>query len=194
MTTRLFRALLLAVIPLLVAVPVYAHAELVSSDPTAGQRVAGSPAEIVLTFNQDLDMSRTSVVLRDAAGTRIARGGELGDGPRELRLTVPPLAPGEYEVRWTSFSAEDGELFRDFYKFTVVAAPTPAPSQPTPTSVAASPSAGPSATLPATSAPSSGPIASDPEPATDVSVLLPIVAALVVGGGLAFWMLRRRRS
>lgn len=191
MTTRLFRALLLAAIPLLAAQPVDAHAELVSSEPKADQRVAGSPAELVLIFNQDLDMSRTSVVLLNAAGTRIARGGELGDGPRELRLAVSPLDPGEYEVRWTSFSAEDGEIFRDSYAFTVVATPTPTPSQLTPTGVAPSRSAGPSATLPGTPAPSSKPIPPDPGRATDVSVLLPIIAALVVGGGLALWMMRR---
>jgi methionine-rich copper-binding protein CopC len=86
------------------------HAELDSATPGPGDEVVGSPAEIVATFTQDLDMSRTAMTVWDAADTIVAEGPVLGEGPRELRLALPELAPGEYEVRWTSFSAEDSEL------------------------------------------------------------------------------------
>lgn len=174
-----------------------AHAELVSATPGPGDTVAGSPAELVANFNQNLEPSRTSIEVRDASGARVARGGELGDGPRVFRLALPDLAPGTYEVRWTSFSAEDGELGRDTYTFTVVPTspspePTPTPT-PTPT-VSTAPSATPP---PASSTPSAAPSvegAPNTSGASDIAPLIAIGVALVVIGGLVFWLARRRLS
>ncbi len=135
------RSILLALaFALLLAPAVVAHAELESATPGPDDEVVGSPTELVTQFSQNLDPSRTTLEVRDAAGTRIARGGEPGDGKREFRLALPELAPGEYEVRWTSYSSEDQELARGSYTFTVLPAPSPTPSA-TP-----SPSARPSAT------------------------------------------------
>lgn len=164
--------------------------------------MTGSPDELVAQFNQNLDPSRTSIEVRDASGATVARGGELGAGPREFRIALPDLAPGEYTVRWTSFSAEDGELARDTYTFTVVAAaspsPTPSPSRspsPSPSSSAAAP-ASPSPTLvPATPAPSPSPTAGNGTSASgDGLAIVPILAAALVVAGLAVWLLRRRSA
>ena len=173
----------------------YAHAAFVSGIPGPGDEVSGPPDELVISFSQDLDPSRTSLEVRDATGTSLARGGELGNGPREFRLALPELAPGAYEVRWTSFSAEDGELARDSYTFTVVAAPSPSPSpspsptpstppSPSPTPVPATPSSSPSAT----------PVPGDTAAAGDGVVLLPILAASLVIGAIGVWLLRRRAT
>ena len=181
----------------LVIVPALAHAALESATPGPGDEVAGSPDELVLQFSQDLDPSRTSIELRDAAGARMARGGALGEGPREFRLSVPELAPGEYEVRWTSFSAEDGELARDAYTFTVVAAASPSPSPTASATAALSPSATPAPTLatttPAAPSPSTVPTGGEASQSADPEgVLVPIVAALLVIAGIALWLARRR--
>ncbi|MDA8202260.1 MAG: copper resistance protein CopC [Chloroflexi bacterium] len=177
----------------LVAAPVFAHAELVSALPGPGEEVEGSPTELVATFNQDLDPSRTSLEVRDASGTTVARGGELGDGPREFRLALPELPPGGYEVRWTSFSAEDGELARDSYTFTVVAAPSPSPSPSPAPSTPASPSPTPAPTTPSPLA-SATPVPGDTVAAGDGVVLLPILAASLVIGAIGVWLLRRRAT
>lgn len=183
------RALICAALLSLVASPVLAHAELVSATPGPGDEIEGSPAELIATFNQDLNPSRTSLEVRDAAGTTVARGGELGDGPREFRLTLPELAPGEYEVRWTSFSAEDGELARDSYAFTVVAAPSPSPSPSAPPSASSTP-------VPATPSPSPSatPAPADAGTSGDGVVVIPILAASLVVGAIGVWLLRRRAT
>jgi len=185
---------------LLHASPALAHAALVSASPGPGDEVTGSPDELVAQFNQDLDPSRTSIEVRDASGATIARGGELGAGPREFRLALPDLAPGEYTVRWTSFSAEDGELARDTYTFTVVAAASPSPSpsrspSPSPSSSAVA-TAWPSSTPgPATPAPSPSPTAGNTTSASgDGLAIVPILAAALVVAGLAVWLLRRRSA
>ena len=184
-------ALMLLLMP---SAPVFAHAAFVSGTPGPGDKVVGSPAELVVTFSQDLDASRTSLNVRDSAGESLARGGEIGDGPREFRLALPELAPGKYEVRWTTFSAEDGELARDRYTFTVLAAPSPSPS-PSPSSIPSSPPS-PSPTLLAfTPAPS--PSVEPPLDAaaeSDGLVVLPILAAALVVAGIAIWLFRRRAA
>lgn len=174
-----------------------AHSELDTSIPAADAEVQGSPPELITTWTQDLDPSRSSLEVRDSTGARVAMGGELGDGPRELRLALPDLAPGTYEVRWTSFSAEDGELARRTFEFTVVASATPSPtpsSSPTPPpsvppSAAPTSAPTPSPTAPPTPTPSAAPT----EPVdSSGDVLLPILAAAVFVGVLAVWMRRRR--
>ena len=201
MSHRVLRALLCALLLASLAWPALAHAALESATPGPGDDLVGSPEELVAQFSQNLDPSRTSLEVRDASGARVARGGELGDGPREFRLDLPDLAPGVYEVRWTTYSTEDSEIARDSYTFEVLAAPSPSPTpteSPRPTTSATpsrSPSPPPSASP--SSLPSASPIAgSDASGAAgvDASVLIPIVVALAVVGGFGAWMLRRSRG
>lgn len=164
------------------------HAELDSATPGPGDAVVGSPAEIVATFTQDLDMSRTTMEVRDAAGATVAEGPVRGDGPRELRLALPELAPGDYEVRWTSFSAEDSELERGRYTFTVLPAPSPSPS-PAPSAAApTTPTTAPATVPPPTPSPAPVPPVAD----DGVAALLPIGIALVAIVVIGAWLLRRR--
>jgi hypothetical protein len=147
---------------------------------------------LVIKFNQDLNPSRTSLEVREASGSSIARGGELGAGPREFRLALPELEPGKYTVRWTSFSAEDGELARDTYTFTVVAAPSPSP---TPlSSVAPSPTPTLIASATPMSTPTSPPPPLDAASGSDGDVVIPIIAAVLVVGAMGFWITRRRTT
>ena len=218
MTRLITRAAMLAALLMsLSALPALAHAELVSASPGPDEVVAGSPDELVAEFSQDLDESRTTIVVRDDAGDRVADGGQLGNGPREWRLALPPLPPGTYEVRYTTFSAEDSELHRGRYSFTIVAAPSPSPSptatptSPPPSASASVPPTSPAATASPSSTPSPTPgapptptPAASPTPsgtpgggtgsATDLSIALPIVAVLAVVAGLGLWLMRRRTT
>ena len=121
------RAAILASLAVLLLAPgsVAAHAELDVATPADGETVEGSPPEVSGTFTQDMEPDGSSLQLRDEAGDVIATGGVDPDDPRRMTITdLPELDPGEYEVRWTTLSAEDDELARDRWTFTVVAAPT----------------------------------------------------------------------
>ena len=204
-------AALAALLLSLTVLPVSAHAELVSASPGPDEVVVGSPTEVVTEFNQDLNPSRTTIRVLDEAGEVVAQGGEPGAGPREWRLELPNLEPGSYEVRYTSFSAEDGELHRGRYSFTVEASASPTPTS----SVSPSPTARP--TGPASLAPSTSPTSSlapsptstatvspspvpsgVPGPGTgtgfDLSMALPIIVGLAVVAGLGLWLMRRRTT
>lgn len=119
-------ACLVALVPLSSSL---GHAELKTAAPGPGDKISELPAKLVARFTQDLRPNRTSIELRNADGKRIAEGGKDPDKARVQRLSLPTLEPGKYEVRWVTFSAEDDEIARGKYRFTVQApAATPASS------------------------------------------------------------------
>jgi methionine-rich copper-binding protein CopC len=171
---------------------VSAHAELDTITPKDKATVTGSPTQIVATFTQHLDPAASNLKVKDAAGTVVAQGGEVGADELTLTLAIAsPLAPGAYTVEWTSKSADDGELDRGKTTFKVVAAPSAPPSPSAEASLATSPSPALSqapSVAPATPTPSAAPAPA----ASTTDMLFPIAAALVVLAVIGAWLLRGR--
>ena len=183
---------------LLGAVPVLAHAELVSSDPQDGAQLATPPTKITLTFSEGVVADGSSFRL-NLAGTTIGTGKPAKDGDTEMTLGGLSLDAGDYVIRWTSV-ADDGDLLRGTTRFTVLApSPTPAPT-PTPaaTPLCTDECGGPSPT------PTVPPVATSPSPrpssetspaaSNGSDVLLPILVGLVLVAGVGAWVLRRSRG
>lgn len=185
-------ALLLTLAWLAAAVPVSADAELTATFPEAGATLDAAPTTVAARFSEEIgDESELEVLGPD--GSLVARGGVDPADPRRLIVRLDsPLPNGAYEVRWEAFSA-DGHLVRGTFAFTVAAA-TPSASPPSPPA-SGSPPAAPSATPDPTERPLPSPSAAPgPSPATGSDVLVPIVAAVLVVGGLGAFLLRGRRS
>ena len=196
-------AVLMATLLLILVSPVgvLGHAELVTSDPKAESTVTGPFAgPIVMTFSETLAPTSGAEVL-DGSGKLPST--TVVDA---MTMTLTPdaaLAEGDYEIQWKSI-ADDGHILRGTFTFTVAPAPTPSPTaSPTPTpsataSAAASASAAaPSATAAASATPAPIPTAAPGGSGGSSSgsdVILPIVAAVVILGGLAAYLLRRRDS
>jgi methionine-rich copper-binding protein CopC len=187
---RLSLSVAVAALVFLLPSSVVAHAALISASPGPDDVISDVPNALVAKFTQNLDPDRSSIEVHDASG-RVARGGYDATAPdkRTMRVALPDLALGSYQVRWTTLSTEDGELDRDTYTFTVVA-PSPSPT-PTPTSTLASTSPTPTAppTIAATSSPRPSP---EPSPTADAAQLaIPIIAALALVAGFAVWLRSR---
>ena len=200
------RAALAAALSLLLAVllpaAVGAHSELVSSDPADGAMLTGPPLEISGDFSEELDTTRSVMELRAPAGGVLATGRVPDGGPatRMAIVDLPAFAPGTYEVRWTTVTADDDGVERGTFTFTLLAA-TPSP---TPT---AEPSSTPAATAPPSAAPPSAAPAPTPAPSpapspapgpvagstTTGDLLVPLAVLAVILAGGAAWLLRRRR-
>jgi copper resistance protein C len=182
-------ALLLAAFALpLVAL---AHAELESASPPDGAVLDSPPSEIILTFTEELDAAKSHMELFGPDGTQVAAGVADPDNDKAMRIDLPVLAPGVYEIKSTAFAAHDGALKREVLTFTVNA-PSPTPTE-TPTaapSASAPPPASPSASPSAS--PTPAPSAGDPTSASGAEVLMPILAALIVIGLLGAMLLRGR--
>ncbi|HEY3336619.1 MAG TPA: copper resistance protein CopC [Candidatus Limnocylindrales bacterium] len=181
-----------ALLALGLVAPVLGHAELISSDPDDTAVLGTPPTVITLTFSEGV-VGKSSFKLLGPDGATIGTGGPVGDGPDTMTLNGLSLAPGGYTIEWTSV-ANDGDVQRGTLTFTVnepasgAATPSPPPSQ-----ASAAPTASPSPAVAATPAPSRS-ADTTPVSSSGTDVLLPIVAALALVGGIGAVVLRRNRA
>ncbi len=109
-------------IGLLVLVPlvVTAHAFLVKSTPARRAVLAQPPARVDLWFNERLEGAYSRVSVLDSEGRRVDLGdGAVGrDDARLLTVSLPPIRPGAYTVRYRVLSV-DGHVVDAAYSFTV---------------------------------------------------------------------------
>jgi methionine-rich copper-binding protein CopC len=184
-----------ALLILLAPGAVLGHAELATATP-ADKATVAPPTEVVLTFTETLDPSKSSIKLADAGGQIVAEGSTVDTADtKTMRLATPNLATGTYTVRWISASAQDGDLDHGTTTFTVDAASPPPPSTAPSADASVEPSAAGSASPKAAPsvAPSPSPSAPPTTPATSTSdAIIPIVVVVVVVAGLGLWLLRGR--
>jgi methionine-rich copper-binding protein CopC len=182
---------------LLVPTVAFGHAELATMTP-ADKSTVPIPDAIVATFTENLDASGSNLVLVDQTGTVIARGGKVDATNKKqltLDLTGAPLVEATYTVRWTSKSADDGDIARGTTTFLTMAGPSVLPTaSPNPSpSAEASSSASPSVAASIAPSPSPSPSGGAGTPASSTSdALIPILAVLVVIALLGLWLLRGR--
>jgi methionine-rich copper-binding protein CopC len=176
------------------ALPVLAHADLVSSSPADKAVLATPPESVTLTFSEDLDAAKSSFKLLSGAGT--IGTGQVGATPTAMTLGGLSLAPGDYTIQWTSMST-DQHLLRGTLTFTVLPAPSATASSVSPASPSEAPSAGSSSSAGAEPTQSPGALASaatnEPIQAASGDVILPIIVALALVAGVGAYVLRRSR-
>lgn len=86
-----------------------AHALLESASPPVGGSVAASPAQIRLTFSEEVVPQFSGAQLAAEAGTAIPLGRPSVDPADRKTLVVPvgrELAPGRYKVSWRAVSVD----------------------------------------------------------------------------------------
>ena len=118
---QVIAALAAALVALLPAVG-HAHARLVKSDPSARATIARAPEAVRLWFNERLEPAYSSASVWSEAGTELSREPVAVDAtdPKLLKLRLPPLAPGRYQVRYRVLSV-DGHVVEDSFFFTLKA-------------------------------------------------------------------------
>ncbi|PSM39196.1 hypothetical protein C6Y14_32505 [Streptomyces dioscori] len=106
---RTLLLLLLAVTGALLAgaVPVSAHAALTGSDPQQGAVVAEAPAQVSLTFSEQVAMSDSSVRVLDPKGKRVDTGKTSGQGGNTYAVKLHSGLPdGTFTVTYQVVSAD----------------------------------------------------------------------------------------
>ena len=185
---------------------VLAHAELQRAIPADGETVTSPVAVVTGTYSQDL-AANSKLLVKDASGATVATGAvDPGNVRRMIARPASPLGNGTYEVQSTSVSADDGDIERVQWAFTVAVAASASPSavsspsaQPTPICTdlcSGQPSGGePSTASPASTSPAPSPSPAPGDSASDSSnVVLPIIAALVIVAIGAGYLLNRNRG
>jgi copper transport protein len=91
------------------AAPASAHAELRATEPSGGATLDSSPAQVVLTFSEGVEVSLGSIRVLDADGKRV----DAGRTPTHpagkssmVALALPRLPDGAYVVAWRVISSD----------------------------------------------------------------------------------------
>lgn len=113
-------ALLGAVLAALAApAAAFAHATLLQESPGLRQELQRAPAQVVLTFDQPVDLVRNAVVVLNAKGEDVARNVRVVEPERRLLASLPRNLPaGAYTVRWSALSS-DGHVVSGIWTFGV---------------------------------------------------------------------------
>jgi methionine-rich copper-binding protein CopC len=101
-----------------------AHAGVAESNPADGALLDEPPAQVTLSFTQELDAGKSRVLVFDARGERVDAGDggvDLNDVDHQTMVVglSPSLTEGTYTVMWTAVSAEDGDITDGVIEFTV---------------------------------------------------------------------------
>lgn len=185
---------------------VLAHAELQRAIPAEGETVTDPVTVVTGSYSQDL-AANSKLLVKDASGATVATGSvDPGNVRRMIARPASPLGNGAYEVQSTSVSADDGDIERVQWTFTVALAASASPTavaspsaEPTPICTdlcSGQPSGGePSSASPASASPAPSPSPAPGNSASDSSnVLLPIIAALAIVAIGAGYLLNRNRG
>ncbi|MBX3005721.1 MAG: copper resistance protein CopC/CopD [Anaerolineales bacterium] len=91
---------------------VWAHASILSSQPASGELLQAAPAEIILTFTEEIDPAFSQVQLFNSAKQLVNPGPGNVDAsaPRVLRLPLEPLPQDSYTAVWRVRSNADGHV------------------------------------------------------------------------------------
>ncbi len=112
--------LAVALMPPLAPRAVDAHAALVAASPARRATLAESPPSVELTFSERLEPAYVRLSVEDASGARVdLADAALAPGDdRRLRVSLAPLRPGVYTVRFRVLSV-DGHVVESSFSFTV---------------------------------------------------------------------------
>ena len=117
-----FIAVVIAVVVSVVggsARPAYAHAALVSSTPAANSVLESAPTEIVLDFDESIEIDLASLELFEAGGAAVELGSPAaGADDTIVGVSVPPLGDGVFAVVWRLASV-DGHVIDGAFSFQV---------------------------------------------------------------------------
>jgi methionine-rich copper-binding protein CopC len=94
----------------------FAHAHLVRSTPAEGGTVKTAPSEVTLKFNERLEPSFSSAIIRDAAGKQVDKTDAHVDKSDRtvVRVSLPPLESGVYTVEWRVMSSDTHKVNGNF--------------------------------------------------------------------------------
>jgi len=96
----------------------FAHATLKAEQPGFRQRLAASPAQVALHFDQGVEVLPSSIVVYDAHGTIVSGTARSGSDPRVMIAPVRHLRRGAYTIRWHAVSS-DSHVVSGVYTFGV---------------------------------------------------------------------------
>jgi methionine-rich copper-binding protein CopC len=97
-----------------------AHAYLDHAEPRVGSTVRAPPPAVTITFTEGVEPAFSRIEVSDGRGKPVAVGVLEHPDASTLRVSVPSLANGAYQVRWKVVS-EDTHETQGTFEFRVEA-------------------------------------------------------------------------
>ncbi len=185
----LIGSVIVAMLALMSARIVSAHAAYKSSDPPANGTVQKAPTQVAITFSEETDPLKSGGSVTDASGATVSTGFKV-DLNERTNMTIalkPSLPNGVYTVKWNSFTDDDNGVANDTFTFTIEAAASAAATGTTPANASAVAGTAP-ASVTVTTAPTIAPTATIAATTAPTATVAPTRAATTVvatgtGGG-----------
>lgn len=122
----IMRWLAAVVAGLILSTPAFGHAKLRGSLPAAGAQLQAAPKSLTLTFNETVRLAVLTLIVdgKDIPVT-IDRNAPAA---AQVTVTLPALAAGSYQVRWSALSVDDGHVTQGTFSFSILTAARPSAS------------------------------------------------------------------
>lgn len=100
--------LLLAALTATLSPHAASHARLERAVPAEGSTVRESPAHLTLWFSQRFEPAFSKIRVLNAKGDQVDHADAQVEGAdaRQLKVSLPKLAPGAYQVQWRVLSVD----------------------------------------------------------------------------------------
>jgi hypothetical protein len=96
-----------------------AHSFPEKESPSAGQKIASPPSEVVIDFDAPIEKLFAKLEVTGADGQNLAAGApQISDDGIRMSVKVPALKPGDYTVKWAVVGI-DTHHTEGSYTFTV---------------------------------------------------------------------------
>ncbi|MDO8477468.1 MAG: copper resistance protein CopC [Candidatus Rokubacteria bacterium] len=94
----------------------WGHAFLERADPRVGSTVKAAPSQVRVWFTEALEPAFSTLEVVNQSGDRVDRGPARVDAasPVLLQVSLKPLAPGTYRVKWRVLSVDTHVTEGDF--------------------------------------------------------------------------------
>ena len=98
-----------------------AHANLVSSDPSANSELETAPSRIIVWFTEPIEPALSEIRVLDASGKQVDEGDSTVDdlNPLVMSVGLGDVPNGAYTVAWKNVSTVDGHRVRGSFVFAV---------------------------------------------------------------------------
>jgi len=115
-----FNVLLVSTSVLVWSSTALAHTRFLMSEPAPDDSLAAPPQAVQLWFSHPVEADFSRIEVTDSGGQQVDNKdlARDADDPKVLRVTLPALSPGKYQVNWTAVSA-DGHRVKGTFSFSV---------------------------------------------------------------------------
>jgi methionine-rich copper-binding protein CopC len=106
----------------------FGHARLRGSLPAADAELQAAPKSLTLTFNETVRLAVLTLSI-DGKDIPVTVDRNAPAAP-QVSVTLPALAAGRYQVRWSALSVDDGHVTQGTFSFSILTTAAPPSASP----------------------------------------------------------------